>query len=101
MFNTVAAARFHDVPMRTEQVVESFVAAGRPWMWQLSPSYTSADLERVLERRGLERESCPGMYLDLGSRPATPALAGVEMRRTDDVGRSSTCSSPATASRRR
>ena len=86
MFNTVAAARFDDVRTRTEQVVDNFVAAGRPWMWQLSPSYTSADLERVLERRGLERESCPGMYLDLDRRPATPTLTGVEIRRTDDVG---------------
>jgi N-acetylglutamate synthase-like GNAT family acetyltransferase len=84
-FNAVIAARFGDAAeVRVRALVDSFVAAGRPWMWWLTPSHTSPELETLLEERGLVREPCPGMYLDLEQRPATPTLPGVQIRRTDD-----------------
>lgn len=86
MFNAVAGARFGDAAeRRTHEVVDTFVAAGRPWMWWLTPSSTSPALEGVLEERGLLRNPCPGMYLDLDGRVTTPTLPGVEIRPTDDM----------------
>jgi GNAT superfamily N-acetyltransferase len=86
MFNAVTAARFGaDVTRRTGEVLDSYIAAGLPWMWWLTPSTTSAELESVLEERGLAREDVPGMYVDLATAPVAAQVAGLTIERTHDV----------------
>jgi ribosomal protein S18 acetylase RimI-like enzyme len=86
MFNAATGARFgDDAERRTHEVVDSFVAAGLPWMWWLTPSTTSPTLEAVLEARGLEREPVPGMHCSLDDRPDGSAPAGVEIRQTGEL----------------
>jgi ribosomal protein S18 acetylase RimI-like enzyme len=86
MFNFVTGARFgDDAGRRTEQVAESYLAAGLPWMWWLTPSHTSPALEGVLEARGLHREEIPGMYADLATGPATRDVDGLRIEQTTDT----------------
>jgi GNAT superfamily N-acetyltransferase len=86
MFNAVTGARFGETATRRAgEVVDTFVARGMPWMWWLTPSTTSPELEAVLEARGLEREDVPGMYADLASPLAARAVDGLVVERTDDA----------------
>jgi GNAT superfamily N-acetyltransferase len=86
MFNAVTGARFGDAAARRAgEVVDTFVARGLPWMWWLTPSTTSPELEALLEDRGLQREDVPGMYADLGAPVAIPPVDGLAVERTDDA----------------
>jgi GNAT superfamily N-acetyltransferase len=85
LFNSVTGARFADVRRRTHEIVDSYVEAGLPWMWWLTPSYTSPELESVLEERGLERLPVPGMHRELIAPVSTGLPAGVEIQRTQDT----------------
>jgi ribosomal protein S18 acetylase RimI-like enzyme len=86
MFNAAIAASFADAAKRrTHEVVDSFMEIGLPWLWWLTPSHTSPEIEAVLQERGLVREEVPGMYRELAGRPEVPMPAGVEVRRTDDL----------------
>jgi len=86
MFNAATNARFGEaVASRTNEVVDSFVAAGLPWMWWLTPSTTSPELEATLEARGLLREDVPGMYADLSAPLSTRPVEGLVIERTSDV----------------
>jgi ribosomal protein S18 acetylase RimI-like enzyme len=86
MFNAVTGARFgDDATRRTNQVVDSFVEAGLPWMWWLTPSTTSPEIEATLASRGLEREDVPGMYADLAVPLESRPVDGLAVERTSDV----------------
>jgi ribosomal protein S18 acetylase RimI-like enzyme len=86
MFNAVTGARFgEDAARRTNQVVDAFVEAGLPWMWWLTPSTTSPQIEATLEARGLEREDVPGMYADLAVPLESRPVDGLAIERTWDV----------------
>lgn len=86
MFNAVLGARFGaDARQRTEEVADSFIRAGLPWMWWVTPSHTSPELESVLAARGLEREDVPGMYADLAAAPPVPEVAGLRIEQTADA----------------
>lgn len=81
LFNPVSGARF--VPEvageRTRGLVASYVARGLPFLWWLTPSTTTPELEAVLAGAGMAREEIPGMHvaLDAGKTPALPD--GVEL----------------------
>jgi GNAT superfamily N-acetyltransferase len=78
MFNAVTRARFGtQVVPRANEVIESFMAAGLPWLWWLTPSTSSPQLEAVLEDRGLQREDVPGMYADLTTSPQRRPVEGL------------------------
>lgn len=86
MFNVATNARFgEDAARRTNQVVDAFVEAGLPWMWWLTPSTTSPEIETTLVARGLAREDVPGMHLDLATIPAARPVEGLVIERTHDV----------------
>ena len=85
MFNAVTGARFADPARRTAEVADSFIEAGLPWMWWLTPSHTAPDLEAVLEARGLDRLDIPGMYVDLETIPKAAAVDGLTIDQTDDA----------------
>ena len=81
LFNPVAGARFAPevAAERGRQVVTSYVGRGLPFLWWLTPSTTSPELEAVLADLGLAREEIPGMHTPLGA-PMTPAPPeGVEL----------------------
>jgi GNAT superfamily N-acetyltransferase len=83
MFNGLSAARFPEagVRRRTREVLAPFLDRGLPFMWWLTPSTTTPELERTLVEAGLDVEPIPGMHLTLGrdSAPASPP-AGVDVR---------------------
>lgn len=86
MFNVATNARFgDDAARRTNEVVDTFVEAGLPWMWWLTPSTMTAELEATLVARGLAREDVPGMHLDLATTPAARPVEGLVIERTHDV----------------
>jgi ribosomal protein S18 acetylase RimI-like enzyme len=86
MFNAVTGARFGEAAARrTNEVVDTFVEAGLPWMWWLTPSTTSREIEATLEARGLEREDVPGMYADLSAPLEDRPVDGLVIERTGDV----------------
>lgn len=86
MFNAVTGARFAtDDPGRAGDVADSYIAAGLPWMWWLTPSTTSEALEAVLDARGLVREDVPGMHVELAAPPVAPTVAGLTLGASDDV----------------
>jgi GNAT superfamily N-acetyltransferase len=86
MFNAATNARFGEAAVRrTNEVVDSFVAAGLPWLWWLTPSTTSTEIEATLEARGLHREDVPGMYADLEAPRETRPVDGLVIERTSDV----------------
>lgn len=86
MFNAVLGARFGaNARQRTEDVADSFIRAGLPWMWWVTPSHTSPELEEVLAERGLQHEDVPGMYADLAAPPPLPEVAGLRIEQTADV----------------
>jgi GNAT superfamily N-acetyltransferase len=86
MFNAATNARFGEAAVRrTNEVVDFFVAAGLPWLWWLTPSTTSPELEATLEARGLQREEIPGMYADLTAPLDTRPVEGLVIERTDDT----------------
>lgn len=86
IFNAVLGARFGaDARRRTEEVADSFIEAGLPWMWWVTPSHTSPELESVLAERGLEHEDVPGMYADLAAAPAVPEVPGLTIEQTTDA----------------
>jgi GNAT superfamily N-acetyltransferase len=86
MFNAVVGARFGpDARRRTAEVADSFIGLGLPWMWWVTPSHTSPELEAVLTERGLEREDVPGMYADLAAPPAVPEVTGLTIERSSNV----------------
>jgi len=86
MFNAVVGARFgDDARHRTAEVADSFIEAGLPWMWWVTPSHTSPELEAVLAERGLEHEDVPGMYADLGDAPPAPEVAGLRIEEATDT----------------
>lgn len=86
MFNAATGARFGaDATRRTAEVADSFIAAGLPWLWWLTPSTTSPELEAVLDERGLGRDDVPGMYVDLTTPIPVPDVAGLTLARTADV----------------
>lgn len=87
MFNAVTGARFaaDDAPSRAGEVADSYIAAGLPWMWWLTPSTTSPALEAALDARGLHRENVPGMYADLGTPLPVPPVANLSLGASDDV----------------
>jgi GNAT superfamily N-acetyltransferase len=86
MFNTVSGARFGaDAARRTSEVADSFIEAGLPWMWWVTPSHTSPELESVLTARGMERVDVPGMYAELASAPSVPDVEGLKIEPTEDV----------------
>ena len=81
LFNPVSGARFaHAVAgERTRELVASYVGRGLPFLWWLTPSTTSPELEAVLADAGMARDNTPGMHTPLGA-PVTPALPdGVEL----------------------
>ncbi len=86
MFNPVTAARFapETAGERARQLVASYVGRGLPFMWWLTPSTTSPELEAALgERRAWPASEIPGMHVPLDG-PLTPALAaGVELAEVD------------------
>ena len=86
LFNVVSGARFGaEAATRAGELADSYVAAGLPWMWWLTPSTTSIAIEDVLEARGLARGDVPGMYCDLEGTPAGRELPGVSLSaRPDD-----------------
>lgn len=86
MFNAVTGARFGaDAARRTEEVADSFIEAGLPWMWWVTPSHTSPELEAALAARGLHREDVPGMYVDLEAAPAPVEVPGLAIEETTDA----------------
>lgn len=86
MFNCVTGARFGaDAARRTEEVTDSFIDVGLPWMWWVTPSHTSPELESVLEARGLHREEVPGMYADLAAAPQVAEVEGLTIEETTDA----------------
>jgi ribosomal protein S18 acetylase RimI-like enzyme len=86
MFNAVTGARFgSDAARRTEEVADSYIEAGLPWMWWVTPSHTSPELEAVLAARGLQREDVPGMYVDLAAAPTTVEVDGLTIDQTGDA----------------
>jgi GNAT superfamily N-acetyltransferase len=86
LFNGVAGARFPvaQAAALAGEVVGTYAARGRPFLWWTTPSTTSAPLEQVLGHLGLRRADTPGMHLALGSPGAGPAgpgrAGGVEVR---------------------
>ena len=85
MFNPVVGARFapEAAADRTRQLVASYAARGLPFLWWLTPSTTSPELEAVLAEAGMIREETPGMHAPLGAT-MTPALPdGVELVEVD------------------
>ncbi|MGY2873807.1 GNAT superfamily N-acetyltransferase [Marmoricola sp. URHA0025 HA25] len=86
MFNCVTGAHFGaDARRRTEEVADSFIGAGLPWLWWVTPSHTSPELEAALTERGLEHEDVPGMYADLTTAPPVPEVAGLSIEQTTDA----------------
>lgn len=75
LFNTVSGARFApDVATeRTRELVTSYVERGLPFLWWLTPSTTSPELEAELAGAGMVRGEIPGMHAALDA-PMTPAL---------------------------
>jgi GNAT superfamily N-acetyltransferase len=85
-FNTVARGHFgQDAAARAREVATRYIEAGLPWLWWLTPSTTSPELEAMLEELGLVRDPCPGMYRELGEPAYTAPPAGVEVTTTGDV----------------
>ena len=81
LFNTIGGARFAPevAAERGRQLVASYVARGLPFLWWLTPSTTSPELEAALAGAGMAREEIPGMHVPLGA-VMTPALPdGVEL----------------------
>lgn len=85
-FNAVARAQFgDDASTRAREVAARYIEAGLPWVWWLTPSTTSPELEATLTELGLVREPTPGMYRDLGAPAYTAPPPGVEVTTTGDV----------------
>ena len=85
MFNAVTGARFvpETAAERACQVLASYVGRGLPFLWWLTPSTTSPELETVLADAGMSREDIPGMHVGLDA-PLTPALPpGTELVEVD------------------
>lgn len=76
LFNAISGARFgpEETVPRTRQLLASYVDRGLPFLWWLTPSTTSPELEAELEAAGMEREAVPGMHvaLDAPLRPVLP-----------------------------
>ena len=86
MFNSVTGARFGaDAARRTGEVADAFIGRGLPWLWWVTPSHTSPELEATLEERGLHREDVPGMYADLATAPPAPDVEGLAIEQTTDA----------------
>jgi len=85
LFNPVSGARFAPdaAADRTRQIVASYAERGLPFLWWLTPSTTSPELEAVLADAGMTREETPGMHAPLAA-PMTPALPdGVALEEVD------------------
>ncbi len=67
LFNAVTGARFgpDDAARRARGLVASYVERGLPFLWWLTPSTTSPELEAELEAAGLARHEVPGMHVPL------------------------------------
>ncbi len=68
MFTGAMNARFAaaDAARRTHEVLDRLIGNGRPFLWWLTPSSRSPELEAVLVERGLVvDEPTVGMHLDL------------------------------------
>jgi ribosomal protein S18 acetylase RimI-like enzyme len=80
LFNAVVGAPVgQDAPARSRELAARYVEAGLPWLWWLTPSTTSPDLEAALADLGLMSEPCPGMYRELGEPTYVDRPAGIEV----------------------
>lgn len=81
LFNPVFGARFEpgSETRRTREVVAAYVARGLPFLWWITPSTTSPELEAVLTGAGLHREDIPGMHAALEGPAARLLPRGVEL----------------------
>lgn len=85
-FNSVSGARFgRQAAARAQDVAGPYLEAGLPWMWWLTPSTTSPELEATLSDLGLVRDPVPGMYRDLDAAVHAAPPDGVEVSTTDDA----------------
>lgn len=89
MLNGISAASFApgQEERRTHELVDRSDAREMPYLWTLTPSSTTVEIERTLEARGLQREDDPGMYVAASTVAPTRLPAGVEVhgRPADDV----------------
>lgn len=83
MFSGAINARFAPgtAARRTHEILDRLIENGHPFMWWLTPSSRSPELESVLVERGLVvDEPAVGMYVDLADADlAEPAPPGVTL----------------------
>lgn len=70
--NVVMQARFDDWALRCVQVATPYVARRQPWIWWTTPSTTSAELEKALQRLGAVKPAGQvGMWCSLEPQDVT------------------------------
>jgi GNAT superfamily N-acetyltransferase len=67
-----------------EEICEGFIDRGVPWLWWTTPSYTSPDLEQLLDRHGLRSGVVPGMYRPLDNLPDLDGSVLIDEVAADD-----------------
>jgi len=92
LFSGALRARFSPdaAPRRTHQVLDQLIGNGLPFMWWLTPSTRSPELEAVLQERGLVAQDVnAGMHADLTDLTvldeAPPHGVTVEVPGDDDL----------------
>lgn len=92
LFSGALRARFSAdaAPGRTHQVLDQLIESGLPFLWWLTPSTRSPELESVLQERGLVAQGAnKGMHVDLRDLTvldeALPDGVTVEVAGEDDV----------------
>jgi len=92
LFSGAVRARFSakDAPGRTHQVLDQLIDNGQPFMWWLTPSTRSPELESVLQERGLVAQDVNhGMHVDLSDLTvldeAAPSEVSVDVAGDEDL----------------
>ena len=81
LFNTVCGARFARgaEATRAAEIVDGYLARGRPFMWWATPSHLTPEIDAAIRSRGIEPESEPGMHVPLDGPVDPGAVPGLSV----------------------
>lgn len=85
LFNALCGASFAPGTegRRTAELVDGYIARGKPFLWWATPSHLTPESDSVLRSRGLQPSPEPGMHVPLGAPVDPHTTAGVEIVETE------------------